>query len=97
MKQKQKRYGFKAKTVPPLLICDVSWPIIKTALKVFNNETLPQYIDRCFNIVTGNAHVTPNISGFCNLYLPFTFYESGFKKCQKKHKKFKYPFCYVFD
>ena len=55
IKQEQKRYGFKAKTVPPLFICDVSWPIIKTALKVFNNETLPQYIDRCFNIVTGNA------------------------------------------
>ena len=55
MKQEQKRYGFKAKTDPPLSICNVSWPIIKTALKVINNETLPQYIDRCFNIVTGNA------------------------------------------
>ena len=25
------------------------------------------------------------------------FYESGFKKCQETHKKFKYEFCYVFD
>ena len=39
MKQEQKHYGFRAKTVPPLFICDVSWPNIKTALKVFNNET----------------------------------------------------------
>ena len=64
----------------------------KTALKVFNNETSPQYIDRCFNIVTRNATSHPNISGFYNSYLPFTFYESGFKKCQETHKKFKYHF-----
>ena len=29
IKEEQKCYGFKAKTVPPLFICDVSWPIIK--------------------------------------------------------------------
>ena len=58
MKQEQKCYGFKAKTVLPLFICDVSWPIIKTALQVFNNETLAQYIDQCFNVVTVNARHT---------------------------------------
>ena len=88
-KPERKRFGFKVKTVPPLFICGVPWLIIKTAQKVFNNEILPQYIDRCFNIVTGNALYT--------LYLSFTFYETGFKKCQETHKKFKYPFCYVFD
>ena len=48
----------KAKTVPSLFICDLSWPIIKTELKVFNNETILQYIDRCFSIVPGNARHT---------------------------------------
>ena len=38
-----------------MFICYLSWPIIKTALKAFNSEALPQYIDQCFNIVTGNA------------------------------------------
>ena len=36
------------------LYVNISWPIIKTALKVFNNETLPQDIDFCFNITTEN-------------------------------------------
>ena len=36
------------------LYVNISWPIIKTALEVFNNETLPQDIDFCFNITTEN-------------------------------------------
>ena len=95
MKQEQKRYGFKAKTVLPLFICDVSWAIIKTALEVFHNETLPQYVDRCFYIVRENVLSHQISQDFINL--PFTFYESGFEKCRETHKKLKYPFCYVFD
>ena len=45
-----------------------------------------------FQYCNRECHVTSNISGFYNLYLPFTFYESGFKKCQETHKKFKYHF-----
>ena len=45
-----------------------------------------------FQYCNRECHVTSNISGFYNLHLPFTFYESGFKKCQETHKKFKYHF-----
>ena len=39
-----------------------------------------------FQYCNRKCHVTPNISGFNNSYLPFTFYESGFKKRQETQK-----------
>ena len=86
MKQEQKRYGFKTKTVPPFFICDVSWPIIKTALKVFNNEILPQYIDRCFNILTGNA-MSHQISQDFIIYICFSHFMKAVSRSVKKHIK----------
>ena len=86
MKQEQKRHGFKAKTVPPLFICDVSWLIIKAALKVFNNETLPQYIAPCFNIVTGNA-TSHQISQDFIIYICFSRFMKAVWRNVKKHIK----------
>ena len=86
MKQEQKRYGFKAKTVPPLFICDVSWPIIKTVLKVFNNETFPQYIDWCFNIVTGSAR-SHQISQSFIIYICLSHFMKAVSRNVKKHIK----------
>ena len=86
MKQEQKHYGFKEITVPPLFICDVPWPIIKTALKVFNNETLSQYIDRCFNIVTVNA-TSHQISQDFIIYICLSHFMKAVSRNVKKHIK----------
>ena len=80
------RYGFKAIKVPPSFICDVSWPIIKIALKVFNNETLPQYIDRYFNIVTGNA-TSNEISQDFMIYICLSHFMKAVSRNVKKHIK----------
>ena len=85
-KPERKRFGFIVKTVPPLFICGVPWLIIKTAQKVFNNEILPQYIDRCFNIVTGNA-TSHQISQDFILYICLSHFMKPVSKNVKKHIK----------
>ena len=86
IKQEQKHYGFKAKTVPPLIIYNVFWAIIKTALKVFSNETLPQYIDWCFNIVTGNV-TSHQISQDFKVYIGLSHFMKAVSRNVKKHIK----------
>ena len=83
MKQEQKHYGFKAKTVPPLFIC-------------VDNEILPQYIDRCFNIVTENV-TSHLISHDFIVSVSLSHFMKAVSKNVKKHKKLKFPFCYVFS
>ena len=69
-----------------MFICGVPWLIIKTAQKVFNNEILPQYIDRCFNIVTGNA-TSHQISQDFIIYICLSHFMKTFSRNVKKHIK----------
>ena len=50
-----KRYNYTTHGVPLLCTTDVSWPIIKSLLGVFNNESVEEYIGRSFVIVSGKA------------------------------------------
>ena len=42
-------------TMLVLFTCRISWPIIKAALRVFNNESIEEYYQRSYIIATGNA------------------------------------------
>ena len=50
-----KRYNHTTHSVPLLCTTDVSWPIIKPLLDLFNNESVEEYIGRSFVIVSGKA------------------------------------------
>lgn len=49
------RFGHQTKSIPPVMVCDLSWPIIKMFLKCFNNESLVEYIQRSHTILVGKA------------------------------------------
>ena len=55
LKDELKRYNYTTHSVPLLCTTDVSWPIIKSLLGVFNNESVEEYIGRSFAIVSGKA------------------------------------------
>ena len=42
-------------TMLVLFTCCISWPIIKAALRVFNNESIEEYYQRSYIIATRNA------------------------------------------
>ena len=68
------------------LYVNISWPIIKTALKVFNNETLPQDIDFCFNITTEND-TEHQISQDFIIYFCTSHFMKAVSRNVKKHIK----------
>ena len=43
LKDKKERYCHNISTISLIYTCDMSWPIIKAALGVFNNETIEEY------------------------------------------------------
>ena len=55
LKDEKERYGHNVSSIPLIFTCDVSWPIIKPALRVFNNELIEEYCRRSYTIATGNA------------------------------------------
>ena len=55
LKDEKERYGHNVSTIPLIFTCDMSWSIIKAALRVFNNESIDEYCQRSYTIVTGNG------------------------------------------
>ena len=55
LEDEQNRFNYTSHSVPLLCTTDFSWPIIKTFVGVFNNETIEQYIGRSYLIVSGKA------------------------------------------
>ena len=55
LEDEQNLFNYTSHSVPLLCTTDVSWPIIKTFVGVFNNETIEQYIGRSYLIVSGKA------------------------------------------
>ena len=55
LKQYQQRFDNQVKNIQSFFTCDMSWPILNIALKVFDSETLPKYTNRSFLIVNGEA------------------------------------------
>ena len=50
-----KRFENGSREVPLVTICDMSWPIMKTIVRVINNESLVEYIERSYRIVSGQG------------------------------------------
>ena len=51
----KEKYGPKSGSKPLVVICDLSWPIIKCMLSVFNRKSLDDYINDCYLILNGTA------------------------------------------
>ena len=54
---KLSRFNYTTHSVPLLCTSDVSWPIIKTFVDVFNNESVEEYIGRSYTILSGKATI----------------------------------------
>ena len=55
LKDEKERYGHNVSSIPLIFTRDMSWPIKKAALRVFNNESIEEYCQRSYMIATGNA------------------------------------------
>ena len=73
LKDEKEWYGYNVSTIPLNFTCNMSWPIIKTPLRVFNNESIEEYCQRSYTIATGNATskelLTTVSKTFIHLYL----------------------------
>ena len=55
LKDEKERYGQNVSTIPLIFTYDMSWPIIKPAIYVFNNKSIEKYCQRSYVIATRNA------------------------------------------
>ena len=55
LKDEKERYGQNVSTIPLIFTCHMSWPTIKAALRVFDNESIEEYCQRSYTIATGNT------------------------------------------
>ena len=55
LKDEKEWYGYNVSTIPLNFTCNMSWPITKTPLRIFNNESIEEYCQRSYTIATGNA------------------------------------------
>ena len=51
----KRKYGDNSNSVPILFTCDMSWPILKSGLRCFNNESVEEYITRSYKIAIDQA------------------------------------------
>ena len=94
LEDEMKRYNYTTHSVPLLCTTDVSWPIIKSLIGVFNNESVEEYIGRSFVIVSGRA--TSNelpinkLKTFVHISLCHVMkaFSNKVNKCFKKDKNF---------
>ena len=51
----KRKFGHNYNIVPVLFTCDMSWPILKSAIRCFNNESAEEYLSRSYRISNGRA------------------------------------------
>ena len=51
----RRKFGHNSNTVPVLFTCDMSWPILKSAIRCFNNESVEEYLSRSYRISNGRV------------------------------------------
>ena len=83
----KRKYGHNSNGVPILFTCDMSWPILKSSLRCFNNESVEEYIIRSYKIAIDQASfsdlpIKPSKSfvQFCSSHITHTF-----SRCLKKY------------
>ena len=55
LENEMNRFNYTRHSVPLLCTSDVSWPIIKTFVGIFNNESIEEYLVRSYTILSGKA------------------------------------------
>lgn len=58
LEDEMKRYNYTTFSIPLLCTTDFSWPIIKSLIEAFNNESIEEYLARSFSILSGKATST---------------------------------------
>ena len=58
LEDEMKRYNYTTFSIPLLCTTDFSWPIIKSLIETFNNESIEEYLARSFSILSGKATST---------------------------------------
>ena len=61
----KRKCGHNSNTATMLFICDMSWPIFKSAIRCFNNESVEEYLSLSYMISKGRAsssdlHIKPS-------------------------------------
>ena len=51
----KRQFGHNSNTVPVLFTYDMSWPILKSTISCFNNESVEEYFFRSYRISNGRA------------------------------------------
>ena len=82
-------------TVPVLFTCDISWPILKSAILCFNNESVEEYLSRSYRISNGRAsssdlHIKPSklFLHFCLSHMMHAFSRRLGKYITGRKKRF---------
>ena len=58
LEDEMKRYSYTTFSIPLLCTTDFSWPIIKSLIETFNNESIEGYLARSFSILSRKATST---------------------------------------
>ena len=74
----KRKFGHNSNTVPVLFTCDMSWPILKSAICCFNNESVEEYLSWSYRISNGRSsdlHIKPSklFLHFCLLHITHAF------------------------
>ena len=51
----KRKYGHNSYSVPIFFTCNMSWSILKSSLRCFNNQSVEEYITSSYKIATGQA------------------------------------------
>ena len=83
----KRKYGHNSNSVSILFTCDMFWPILKSSLRCFNNESVEEYITRSYEIATcqtsfSDLPIKPSKSfvHFCLSHIM-----QAFSRCLKKY------------
>ncbi|KAJ8017929.1 Ubiquitin carboxyl-terminal hydrolase 36 [Holothuria leucospilota] len=87
LRYREKRlYGHKNITTPCLISSDRSLPLLVSSLKVFSGETMKQYLQRSWRIVSGEAS-NADLNGMVIHSGLSHFMKDGKEYCRKYYKK----------
>ena len=93
LEDEKRRFNYTTFSVPLLCTTDFSWPIIKSLIESFNNESVEDYLGRSYLIVTGKAGMNdlPNkkVKTFLHISLCHVMKAFSVKvnKCFKKKER----------
>ena len=94
LEDEMKRFNYTTHSVPLFCTTDVSWPIIKSLVGAFNNESVDEYISRSHKIVSGKANASelpashPKTAVHISLCHSMKAFTVKVNKCFKVNKNF---------